>query len=61
MARTEIDLYEADARALGGKLDWLAGLSDGQLLTEKIYAHALGQEDYSMEAVRQRWEEVLVS
>jgi glycosyltransferase involved in cell wall biosynthesis len=59
MTRTMIDLFQADARALGVKLDWLAGLTDAAMLNEKTQAYALGYENYSMEAVKPLWEAVL--
>jgi glycosyltransferase involved in cell wall biosynthesis len=59
MTRMMVELFEADAQALGGKLDWLAGLSDAEMLQEKTDALVLGYEKYSMEAVKPLWEEVL--
>jgi hypothetical protein len=52
MTRTMIDLYEADAKALGAKLDRLAGLSDAELLEENQAASWLGERKYSSEAVK---------
>jgi glycosyltransferase involved in cell wall biosynthesis len=59
MTRAVTDLFEADARALGVKLDWLAGLTDAEMLNEKTQAYALGYKNYSMQAVKPAWEEVL--
>jgi glycosyltransferase involved in cell wall biosynthesis len=59
MARTEIELHEADPRALGAQLDQLAGLSSDELIQQKAEAYALGYERFSMEAVRPVWEMVL--
>jgi hypothetical protein len=48
-ARTEIDLHEADPRALGAPLDQLAGQSNDELIQRNAEAYALGYESFSMQ------------
>lgn len=61
MARTEVDLYEADPHALASKLDWLCGLSEMDMMREKSAAHAIALKNYAVGAVKPLWDEALAS
>lgn len=59
MTRRPIDLYQADPVSLAAKIDEFCDMSDAELLQEKQAAYSLAMKNYSVEAVKPRWEEVL--
>lgn len=56
MARTWIDMYSADPRALAQKIDFFA-LKD--LRGEKIKAYNIGYGEYSNEVLKEKWEKLI--
>ena len=59
MTRRMIDLYKVDPRAVAAKIDEFCAMSDDELKAAKAQAYALGYGNYSVEAVKPRWEELL--
>lgn len=55
-ARTIINVYSADAKALAEKIDWLCGLSDKQLGYEKIEAVDIADKNYSFKNLKPKYE-----
>ena len=59
MARTQIPIYDTYPIALAAKIDEFCAMSDEELSAAKAKAYALGYDNYSVQAVKPRWEEVL--
>lgn len=56
MTRVSIDVYSADHKSLARKIDWLCQVD---IAKEKIDAFELGYNNYSFEALKERYDEVL--
>jgi len=57
--RTTIDLYDTDPIALAAKIDEFCVMSDEDLRARKERAFQIGHDNYSVQAVKPRWEELL--
>lgn len=55
--RSTIEVYSP--KNLAGKLDWLCSLDDKQMLAEKRQAYQIALDNYSMLALRAKYEKIL--
>lgn len=55
MARTKIDLFDADTNSLSSKISQLANMHEDELVAMKIRAREIAAKEYSSEAVLEKW------
>jgi glycosyltransferase involved in cell wall biosynthesis len=54
-ARTQVDVFNADPKSLGQKLDWLARMPSSELSRMKSTAYDLAYETFSPEVLRPKY------
>lgn len=58
-ARTPIDIYAGDTGQLAMKIEWLAEMDSNELSNMKVQAFEIGHKNYSIDALRPQYTELL--